>query len=459
VFGVYLVAAFWLYWPALDAYFVAEDLTHVRWGAAEVAAEFGATGVTVGFRPGTAAYMAANNAVWGRWAAGHRAVALVLHALCGWFVFGITRRIVRDVPYRDVVAAGAGLLFVGAASQSEAVIWIAAAAGTVTSAAVCLAAAWLWSRDEGTPRLHTVGPHVVGLTAVLYLVAMLVKEVAVCLPGLLLAVDWGLGRGRTGAGLRGMAGRYAPLGAALGVYALLYALSGAWESSTSYGFGQLSVGTLLGNARLYAHDLWMPLSGLRAGESSPLDWVWIGTFVLFFALVPRARWALAWIVAALLPVAMAYGERLSYLAAAGMSAALAIALLAAVNETQRSLGERFGTAGDAANWVAAGELAWSIPRQAKALVPEPMAGAELYFADLPDNVGGAYALRWGIGAEVRHVYGDAPIRVFHVMEGGGGKVSPASIPCEAAVERYFFRYDAVGGALRLVEPGEIGVRC
>lgn len=475
-----------LYLPALDSYFVAEDLNHVTFGWSDVVAESTTVGQSTGYRPGTALYLAATNALWGRNPSGHHATAFLLHALVGWLACLVVERVTGD----RLLALVAAVLFVAAPAHTEAVIWLAAAIGTVVSGLLCMIAAWLWVRTDCLPTPATVGG-----VAGLYFMALLVKEVAAPLPLLLVLLDWQTGRlaPKPITATRHLLRRYWPFVVVLGLYVIAYWRSGALGHAASYGVNlDASLTQLTELWAAYARDLFRPASTFLEWRMGTDNWVWLVAFLLLFYLVPAARWAAAWTLLALLPGATAYGPRLTYLSLVGFSVVIGAVLTGGVRglltwagglawpvrppaRVLRALpivGTGLLVTGllvadvravhrDAANWVEAGKLTWSIPRQARALLPEPPPGAELFFIDLPDNVNGAYAFRWGINQEVKYVYGDRSLPVRHVIAGTSlaGKVPLESIPCEAAAPRHFFKYFQQSSQLQLVTPAEFGLVC
>ena len=73
VLGACVLFSFILYAPALDSYFVSEDLRHLNFDWSEVMAEWSSYGQSVGFRPGTVLYLVINNLLWARNQVGHHA--------------------------------------------------------------------------------------------------------------------------------------------------------------------------------------------------------------------------------------------------------------------------------------------------------------------------------------------------------------------------------------------------
>ena len=108
-------------------------------------------------------------------------------------------------------------------------------------------------------------------------------------------------------------------------------------------------------------------------------------------------------------------------------------------------------------FIEAGKVNWSIPRQAKALVPELPPNAELYFIGFPEEA----AFRWGIVHEVRYMYGEPDLPVHIVVDGppAWDKISLQSIPCDEDTPRFYFKYFADENILSLVSAGEFGLSC
>jgi len=475
-----VLLSFLLYRPALNGYFVSEDLRHLTFGWPEVSAELSAWGQSMGYRPGTTLYLVINNVLWGRNPVGHHATVFFLHGIVGWLVYLVARRVTGDY----VSGLLAAIVFVASPIHTEAVIWLAAAAGTVTSGLFCMLAIWLWVRQDSQPSRWTTG-----FVAVLYLLALLVKEVAIVLPLILLLVDWKTKRFENGfrPALRKLLS-YWPFAVSLGAYFVLHYSSGALTASFNYGVDvDASFPQIVALWSAYARDLFRPLSTFVEWKIGVHNWIWLGTFLILLHVVPKGRWGALWAMAALLPGATAYAPRLTYLSVVGFSILISQTLVGLTRGVEswlhleskpsqyashpgiclaifavgllvfdtRAIGR------DAANWVKAGELTWSIPRQARELLPEPPENAELYFADLPDNVNGAYAFRWEIDQEVRYVYNDPDLAVHHVIAGPPrwGKVVLDSIPCEAANPRFFFKYHSESEELQMVSPTELGLAC
>lgn len=473
-----ILFSFILYSPVLGSYFVSEDLYHINFRWSQVIAEFSSTGPIIGFRPGTVVYLVVNNLLWRRNPIGHHAAAILLHGLVGSFTFLIVRRVTRE-PLTAILAA---MIFVGAPVHSEAVIWLAAAAGTVTSGLICMVAAWLWVR--GSPKPSQL---MVGLVATLYLLALLVKEVAFPLPALLILLDWAMKRIPSLKTPRIVVSQlffYWPFGLAIGVYAFLHWQAGALGSSFDYGvhlnagFEQVSKGW-----SSYTSSLFQPLSSFVKLDA--VYWIWLGIFLVLLYAIDRARWASMWVLIALLPGATAYGERLTYLAMVGFSIVVAVGLVDSARLFSSWLKPKFKevyflfTIGICvfviflliadiynvrqreANWIEAGRLTWTIPRRAKRLLSELPSRAELYFVDLPDNVNGAFAFHWGIEPEVRYVYHNSHLIVRDVTHDPSqwSKVKVSSITCKTEAPRFFFQYFAPTDELRLVTLPELGLDC
>ena len=475
-----VLLSFLLYRPALNGYFVSEDLRHLTFGWSEVTAEFSALGQSQGYRPGTTLYLVLNNLLWGRNQIGHHATIFFLHGVVSWLVYLVVRRVTGEY----ISGLLAALVFVAAPIHTEAVIWLAAAAGTVTSGLLCMLAIWLWVRKDAQPSSWTIG-----IVAVLYFLALLVKEVAVVLPLLLLLVDWRMRRLEKG--FRPILRKifsYWPFVVSLGMYLALHYRSGALKASLDYGTDlSASFSQVVNIWSIYARDLFSPLSTFVEWKIGAHNWIWLGIFLVLLHIVREGRWGALWAMAALLPGATAYAPRLTYLSVVGFGILASQTVLWITRGVEswlrlESKPNRYVSFGyifvaifaigllvadtralyrDAANWVKAGELTWAIPRQARELFPEPPVNAELYFLDLPDNVNGAYAYRWGIDQEVRYVYNDPDLAVHHVIAGPPrwGKVVLDSIPCEAANPRFFFQYHSPSGELQMANPTELGLDC
>jgi hypothetical protein len=467
--------SFVLYLPALDSYFVAEDLRAVNFTWSDLAAEGSSHGVSTGFRPGTVMYLVINNLLWERNQVGHHAVAFLLHGLVGW----LTYLVARQTTHGETTAILAALFFVGAPVHSEAVIWLAAAANTVSSAFVSMLGVWLWINRQGSNVT-------VGVVAILYIMAMLIKETTIPLPMMFLLLDCVTGRFHKCNTWKTVICRlvpYWPFVVAFGLYAFLHWQAGVIGRTLRYGLHLgLDLEQLVKLWGMYARDLFRPLSDFLRWRIGLENWIWLGGGLLL-CVVRRARWAVVWILLALTPGATTYGERLTYLAIVGFSMVIAASIVDSVRWVLDRVQNRIlrttfiglvvlflfsllvadirAVHRDATNWKEAGRLTWSIPRQARDLAPTVPSNAQLFFLDLPDNIGGAYAFRHGLMFEVRRVYGIPDLDVHRVVRGPDGpeKLSLSSIDCEALVPRFFFRYYPDSDKLRLVNPVEFGLDC
>jgi len=481
-----LLLSFILYFPALNVYFVSEDLQLVTVGWSDVVEELTSFGHSVGFRPGLIFFRVANNLLWGRNPVGHHASVILLHAIMAWLAYLVLQRISSD----RFSAALAALIFLAAPTHTEAVIWLSAAAGTVPCGVLFMLGVWLWIRDDTYPH-----PFTIWLVAAIYFLALLFKEVAAPLPLLLVVLDLALGRvdRKPGAIFRSMLSLW-PFAVALCLYLYLYWSAGIFRSSINYGFRWITgPAQLVENWSLYARDLFQPLSDLAGLNPFGGNWFWLALFIILPLLVRRARLPAAWTVITLLPGGTTYAPRLTYLAMVGISMMLSLALVEGTRFMIKILDRRVFKEGatknrmltwlpgiwigvlvlslvsaeisfvrrDIENWVQAGKLTWAIPHQALELLPEPPPGAELYFIDLPDNINGAYVFRWGIIQEIKHVFNDPELVVHHVIVNypQWEKTMLYDIPCESASPRFFFKYYPEISQLLLVSPQEFGVEC
>lgn len=473
------------YGGALHAGLVAEDFASVESTWSDVLAEAtGASGLP-GLRPGTRAVIAALRPLAGRDPAVYRGALLAVHAVAAWLVFLLAARLTGG--WRPAILPAA--LFALAPVHVESVVWLSSAAGTVPAGVLALAAAWVWVRRPAGPSATDAW-----LASALYLAALLFKEVAAPLPLLLATLELGLPdrsrRWRTGGsdrpGLRLVAARAVPFVAAAATYGAALLLSGSWESIADYGvtsgapwYYYLSVWSA------YAHDLLRPLLPDKPWALSPdrwstatIDLVALGLWTLILVLFRRGRWAIAWIVLALLPGWTKYGERLTYLAVAGVALLVAEALRptrvpdGAAFSRRRVVTVLAATAAlvaldlralapETRNWVLAGRHAADVPRQLAELVRDPPPGSRFYFRGLVDNFDGAYSLRMGAIHEVRRIYDDPSLEVFIVADRRprGPRILLSGVPCRADGPRYLLLYDRASGALRDVDERTFGLDC
>ena len=464
-----ILFSFILYAPILRVYFFAEDLIHISFHWTDVVAEFWGMGRSVGYRPGETLFIVINNVLWGRNPLGHHAVIVVLHALMGWSVGLICFRMTKNYQMASIAA----LLFLASPIQTEPVIWLAAAVGTVVSSVVCMAAIWLWIRSDADP-----GPWLIGIVAFLYLIAILTKEFALPLPGLLAVFDWALKRRFQSILSRGTIRSvlfYWPFGLVLIIYALLYWHSGAWGGAVSYS---MPVGInplyLIAHLSLSLNGLFQPFSGLTNFGTGTGNLLWILVFGLLVAL-SHMRWTFAFTFIALLPSLLVTGGRMDYLAMVGFSTGLAGLLFDLSGAISNQItGKLFlltlaGLTGvllfwfaatvyrDSAYFIAAGDANWSIPRQARSLVPNLPPGAELYFTGIPDDA----TFRWGLSQEIRYVFNDSNLPVYLVRDGPPewDQISLSTVQCKSTVPQFYFSYSAETKIVSLIDSHAFGLSC
>ena len=467
--GICIIFSFILYAPTLNSYFIAEDLLHITFDWDEVRAEFLSPARSVGFRPGSTLYWAINNQLWGRNPIGHHAVAVSFHTITGWLVGLIAFRMTKN----SVMALMAALIFICAPVQMEPVIWLVAAAGTVTSTLLCVLAMWIWVSVD-----HSQGYLSISIAAILYLGAILVKEFALPLPGLLIVLDWAMKRQFHPLTLKTIVRSfffYWPFYLVLGIYAFLYWNSNALQGAISYGrIGSLNPLFILGRFGFSAHDLLLPLSNyINLGFGIEyVFWIMLLGVLIWLSCM---RWTFALAFVALLPGLLVSGGRMTYLAMVGFSMGISALLydLArwGTNKTKQKMfrpvltslmvvllaGYTIDIYRTSSIFIKAGEANWSIPRQAKTLVPELPPNAELYFIGFPEEA----AFRWGLPHEIRYVYADKDLPVFMVVNGpkAWDKISLQSIPCSTDKPRFFFRYSEEEKRISLVNADEFGISC
>lgn len=474
------VAIVWLlYRKAVGAYFVAEDFESLGYNWASVRAELLSPGSLPGVRAGTVAFFALFAPLFGRQPEPYRLVLWLLFALCGLLVV----RIAFECGLGKPAALFSGLAFLAAPVHPEAVVWLAAAAGTVTSGLLVLTAVALWCRETRPTRGTVLA------CSACYLLAMWTKETAVVLPFLLVVCD--LARGSF-PGLRPakLWARYGWTGAVPALYLAWLLAIGELARSVDYGVEMVSRGAYyLSVWSAYAQDLLRPIAPAKSWTLQPavwswdtVAWGWLGAFLLLLVF-RRLRWALLFALAGLLPGLTKYGLRLTFLAVAGMAMALALALEALAERVpnraspglrhlagvapflvaaplllladQRALGPQLD------NWLRAGEFARWVPLEVRRQVPDPPPGAEFFFAGLVDNFDGAGSLRMGIVAEIRRVFADESLLSWNVRPGParGPRRPLTSIPCQSATPRIFLRFDPDDGSLKRQSPEEFGVSC
>jgi hypothetical protein len=231
---------------------------------------------------------------------------------------------------------------------------------------------------------------------------------------------------------------------------------------------------ILGRLSFSAHDLLLPLSefvNLGSGIGNLFWLMLLGTLVW----LSRMRWTFALTFVALLPGLLVSGGRMTYLAMLGFSMGMAALLFdlakwASSKINSKSfypsligvtlillIGYAIGGYRTSLIFIEAGRVSWSIPRQAKALVPELPPNAELYFTGIPEEA----AFRWGMVHEVRYVFDDVNLPVYMVVDGpkAWDKISLQSIECDENIPRFYFRYFPEEKVLLQESADEFGISC
>jgi hypothetical protein len=112
---------------------------------------------------------------------------------------------------------------------------------------------------------------------------------------------------------------------------------------------------------------------------------------------------------------------------------------------------------DSAYFITAGDANWSIPRQARSLVPNLPPGAELYFTGIPDDV----TFRWGLTQEIRYVFSDSNLPVYLVRDGPPewDQISLSTVQCKSGVPQFYFRYSVETEIVSLIDSHAFGLSC
>ncbi|MBN8465870.1 tetratricopeptide repeat protein [Corallococcus exiguus] len=251
-----VLAALVVYAPALVNGFVYDDfvlveenpwLTSSAWlGEVFTQQLFGfvptASASAAFYRPLIHVLLLGVHAVAGMSPVAYHLVPVVLHALASLGVWALARRLLQG--QSPGAALVAGLLFAVHPVHVEAVAWVSALMD-VSATTAGLAMLWLLTARPLAPARAVAG-------ALMWLVALLFKEVAVMLPVMLLV--WEVAVGTSGEGWwRERAWRYGPLVLVAGAYAALRLNAVGWATVNS-GWASVPVGWALLNALpLLAH--------------------------------------------------------------------------------------------------------------------------------------------------------------------------------------------------------------
>ena len=457
-----VVIALALYAPTFRTYFVAESLHNVLdWRFDDIVPELTGGGVGQGYRPLMVAYFAVNNALWGQRPEGHRVTAAMLHGVNGFLVFLIVARLMagRWEPWL------AALLFVASPVHPESVVWLSAASSTLTVGFFCLLAVLLHlrARDGAAPREARL-PLAGALAATL--LGLLTKESAVIIPPLLLAIELtAFGAPRWRAALV----RTSPFW----IVTVLFVIFRTWLLGGIGNFGgkhPARIGAdLVPNLVRYGRDLTAPLADRPPG-SLAFDWLdhhhaaFIGVIVVLMVVSGNRRWSLLWVGITLAPATELSGTHNLYLPAVGW-AAFVTGLLSIHRARFRALRgglaaalivtSFWATARANRTWIEAGAVTRYVPCRVRELHPELPRRAVLYFFGLPDNVGGAYAFRWGISQAIQLRYGSRAVMAYNVRDvprfRGDARVD--LITRQSGRPQLFFGYDR--GTLRPIARSEI----
>lgn len=339
--GLCLVLALIAYYPALGNGFYNDDalfLNHAGQALERPTALFTERPLNY-FRPTWGAWVTAQRALFGLQPAGYYAVGILLHALTGFLVFLLGRRLVRD----PVAALAGALAFVAFYSQAEATLWIAAQNSSLMTCLVLLCVLGHLRAVDTGKLVHAL------LTAVLVGVTLLCKEPGLFALPLMLLLEAGLNGWRSCLSRRALL-RWAVVLPVVAAYALYnprlteaFTAGGATTATeVRAALGEVTLARVVGaSAWLYS-----PVRHMAADLTAWWGVAALGGAVLLVAGLARDRLRATLLAIGVLLVAMvpacvtlqqqANGSRLYYLPTVG--AALLLACVVSALRARPALG-------------------------------------------------------------------------------------------------------------------------
>ncbi len=465
------------YNQAIGSYFVADSLVGVRLVWKDVYTELTDSQFVFGYRPIGVAWFVFCNTIWGDFATGHHLMALALHASNGMFLFLITFRLYKNM----VPAIIAAILFITFPIHVEAVQWLAATAGSVTSVFFFFLAAWIWLRPVNFPTKKQAY-----LSALFYLLALLTKEVSALLPLILILFDWRFKRLKQLESVKHYflwLLSYWPFAVSLVIYIAGYYFSGSFNhsfSNTTEGYSSF-VG-LLQRLDQFAYDILLPVSGFIEWRVGNLNWIWLIVFIVLLHWNKRSRLAFIVALMMLFPGLFYYAERLTYLPMAFLSIGLAILFsnsfdfihgIVKMNWIKLLLKSFMVTAlvlllvlnfrfvqRKLEPWKEAARLCKTIPEKVYQLVPIPLPGSQIILVDMTISPGIPVSL-WALFKEVEQYYKNENVEIRQIYDGPDieNLINISSMPCKSERTRYFIKYFLESDSVGIITAKEAGVRC
>ncbi len=297
-----LVIGLFLYAPAFRGPFLFDDsgLPFYGWGREE-----GLSVWIAGVRPALMFSYWLNRAIFGEGPVAYHAVNLVIHVFNAALVFLLLWRLLTwrqsGAPLRKYLAAFGSLIFLIHPLQTESVSYVAGRSESLSTLFVLLAyLVFLYRRKEGISWLEAAG------VLALFAAALLAKENAISLAGILILTDLSWPAAFSTAGLRRNWRLYAILAPAslLGAAAVLRMLAGAPTAGFSireftwYQYGLTEARAIFTYLRLAAAPIGQSVDHDFPASRSLLDhgaifWLLLLALVVFAAVRLRRRAPLA----------------------------------------------------------------------------------------------------------------------------------------------------------------------
>ncbi len=144
---------------------------------------FSAKGEFYIYRPIVTLTFALDYKLWKMNPAGYHILNTLFHILAGVMVFFVLRLLIK----KDLPALVGGLVFIAHPVQTEAVSWIAGRGNTICLF-LCLLSFYYYIRYRDRLNVKQSGDY--RLSVILYAVALLTKEMAICFPLIIIAYDY-----------------------------------------------------------------------------------------------------------------------------------------------------------------------------------------------------------------------------------------------------------------------------
>ncbi len=186
ILGLFLLGGFIAYSPVLTSYFLSDDFVQIgKVLRGDLSVSWGQSHGGF-FRPLFILSYLIDTKIWGTRPFGFHLTNVALHSLNAFLVVVLSLKLTPDrhavTISRKFIALGAGLLFLLHPSHTEAVTWISGRADLIATFFVLISLSLYLAFVNGAHSAH------LALSVMAFILALLAKESAICVPFLILAI-------------------------------------------------------------------------------------------------------------------------------------------------------------------------------------------------------------------------------------------------------------------------------